>query len=328
MKAIVYTEYGEPDVLKLKDVEKPSPKDGEVLLRIRATSLNAYDLRFLRADPFLIRLMSGGLFRPIYQTLGADAAGRVEEIGPNVTRFTPGDEVFGEIGSGGLAEYARAREGSLSIKPAGMTFEQAAAIPMAALTALQGLRDHGRIRAGQKVLIHGAGGGVGTFAVQIAKAFGAEVTAVCGPETAELARSLGADRVVDYSKENVARQDRCFDLILAVNGYRSIFEYRRMLNPGGIYLMAGGALAQILEALILGPVLSRAGGRKTGSYTARTDPRDLEFLAELFTAGKVKPVIDRRYPLSEAPDAFRYLARGHTKGKVVITLPVNGEAKT
>jgi NADPH:quinone reductase-like Zn-dependent oxidoreductase len=320
MKAIVYTKYGPPDVLSLKETEKPAPKDDEVLLRIRAASLNAYDLRFLRADPFLIRMMTGGFFKPIHQILGADVSGRVEAVGGSVKRFKPGDEVFGEIGSGGLAEYARAKESSLSLKPTGMTFDQAAALPMAALTALQGLRDHGRIQTGQKVLIHGAGGGVGTFAVQIAKAFGADVTAVCGPKNVELVRSLGADRVIDYSKENVARQDRRFDLIFAVNGYHSIFEYRRMLTPKGSYIMAGGTLAQILQALILGPVLAKADGRKIGSFTAQMDPKDLELIKRLCAAGKVKPVIDRRYPLNEAPDAFRYLEQGHARGKVVITV--------
>ena len=320
MKAIVYTKYGSPDVLHLDEVEKPTPKDDEVLLKVQATSLNAYDLHFLRADPFLIRLVGGGFWKPQNRILGADTAGRVEAVGTNVKQFKPGDEVFGDIGFGGLGEYACAKENALARKAVGMTFEQAAAMPMAALTALQGLRDQGGIRAGQKVLIQGAGGGVGTFAVQIAKSFGTDVTAVCGPNNVDLIRSLGADRVVDYTKDDVTRQDRRFDLILAANGYHSIFAYRRLLTPKGAYVMAGGTMSQMMQAVVLGPRLSNAGGRKMGTFMAHVDNKDLEMLKQLFETGKIKPVIDRRYPLNESADAFRYLEKGHARGKVVITV--------
>jgi NADPH:quinone reductase-like Zn-dependent oxidoreductase len=282
--------------------------------------LNAYDLHFLRADPFLIRLVGGGFWKPQNRILGADTAGRVEAVGTNVKQFKPGDEVFGDIGFGGLGEYACAKENALARKAVGMTFEQAAAMPMAALTALQGLRDQGGIRAGQKVLIQGAGGGVGTFAVQIAKSFGTDVTAVCGPNNVDLIRSLGADRVVDYTKDDVTRQDRRFDLILAANGYHSIFAYRRLLTPKGAYVMAGGTMSQMMQAVVLGPRLSNAGGRKMGTFMAHVDNKDLEMLKQLFETGKIKPVIDRRYPLNESADAFRYLEKGHARGKVVITV--------
>jgi NADPH:quinone reductase-like Zn-dependent oxidoreductase len=320
MKAIVCNKYGPPGVLHPEELEKPAPKDGEVLLKIQATSLNSYDLHFLRADPFFIRLMAGGFFKPIHPILGADVAGRVETVGGNVRQFKPGDEVFGEIHSGGLAEYACAEENLLVLKPIRMTFAQAAALPMAGLTALQGLRDYGGIRAGQKVLVHGAGGGVGTFAVQIAKSFGTEVAAVCGAKNIDLVRSLGADRVVDYAKEDVTRGDRRFDLIFAANGNHSIFDYRRILNPAGTCIVAGGTMHQIFQGLLLGPMFSRDGGRKLGGFTAHANQKDLELLKQLFAEGKVKPVIDKQYPLLQAPDAFRYLEQGHAKGKVVITV--------
>ena len=323
MKAIVYTKYGPPDVLELRDVEKPVPKDDEILVRVHAASLNAYDWHLLKADPFLVRLMGAGLFKPKNKILGADIAGRVVEVGGKVEGFRPGDAVFGDIagsGSGGFAEYACGRVSALAPKPANLSFEEAAAVPMAALTALKGLRDNGRIRPGQKVLINGASGGVGTFAVQLAKVFGAEVTAVCSTGKIDLARSLGADHVIDYTKEDFTRNERRYDLILAVNGYHPITAYRRALAPNGIYAIAGGSMAQIYQGMLLGPLMSIAGGKKMGAVMAKTNRQDLVLLKELLEAGRIVPVIDRRFPLSGVPDALRYLIEGHARGKVVITM--------
>jgi NADPH:quinone reductase-like Zn-dependent oxidoreductase len=323
LKAIVYTKYGPPDVLELRDVEKPVPKDDEVLVRVHAASLNAYDWHLLKADPFLVRLMGAGLFKPKNKILGADIAGTVEEVGKNVKGFWPGDAVFGDVagsGSGGFAEYVRGRESALAPKPVNLSFEEAAAVPMAALTALKGLRDNGRIQPGQKVLINGASGGVGTFAVQLAKVFGAEVTAVCSTGKIDLARSLGADHVIDYTKEDFTRTERRYDLILAVNGYHPITAYRRVLTPNGIYAIAGGSMAQIYQGMLLGPLMSIAGGKKMGTVMAKTNRQDLVLLKELLEAGRIAPVIDRRFPLSGVPDALRYLIEGHARGKVVITM--------
>jgi len=320
MKAIVYTKYGSPDVLHLKDVEKPTPKDDEVLIKIRAASVNAYDWHFLTADIFLIRLMGGGLLKPKDSRLGADIAGQVETVGRNVKQFQPGDEVFGDIGHGGFAEYVCAPESRLALKPANLSFEEAAAVPMAALTALQGLRDEGRIQPGQKVLVNGASGGVGTFAVQIAKAFGAEVTAVCSPRNLEQAHALGADLVIDYTREDFTQNGEQYDLIFAANGYHPLSAYKRALTPQGIYVMAGGTMAQIFQAMLLGSWMSKKGGKKMGGVSAKIDQKDLGIIKELLEAGKVVPVIDKRYPLSEAAEALRYLGEGHARGKVVITV--------
>lgn len=322
MQAIVYTKYGPPDVLKLADVEKPAPKDNEVLVKVRAVAANAADWRLMRADPFLARFYSG-LLKPKYNILGSDIAGWVEAVGKNVERFKQGDEVFGglaECGWGGFAEYACAHENALVDKPANISFEEAASVPMAGVTALIGLRDAGKIKPRQKVLINGAAGGVGTFAVQIAKWFGAEVTAVCGAGNLAMARSLGADHVIDYTQEDFTKSGRRYDLILAVNGYHSIFEYRHALSAGGIYVMVGGSPAQLFQALLLGPFISMAGTKKMGSLTVRTSQKDLAFLGELLKAGKVSPVIDRCYTLKEVPEAIRYLEGGHAKGKLVITV--------
>ena len=320
MKAIVYEKYGTPDVLQLRDVEKPMPKDDEVLIKIHAASVNAYDWHFLTADIFLIRLMGGGLLKPKNTRLGADIAGRIEEVGKNVKQFRAGDEVFGDIGHGGFAEYACAPESKLALKPTNLSFEEAAAVPMAALTALQGLRDEGQTQPGQKVLINGAAGGVGTFAVQIAKAFGAEVTAVCSTRNLEQARNLGADYVIDYTKENFTQNGQQYDLIFAANGYHPLADYKRALTPKGMYIMAGGKTAQIFEAMLLGNWFSEKDGRKLGGVSAHIDQKDLLTLKELLEAGKVVPVIDRRYLLSEAAEALRYLGAGHARGKVVITV--------
>jgi NADPH:quinone reductase-like Zn-dependent oxidoreductase len=322
MKAMVYTTYGSPDVLQLKEVEKPTPKDNEVLIRIHAASANAADWHLLRGDPFLLRL-GYGLLKPKKQILGSDIAGRVEAVGRDVRESQPGDEVFGDIsgcGLGGFAEYVAVPEHAVALKSEAMTFEQAAAVPMAAVTALQGLRDRGKIQPGQKVLIHGASGGVGTFAVQIAKVLGAEVTAVCSTRNLDLARSLGADHVIDYTQEDFTKNGQRYNLILAVNGDRSIFDYKRALAPKGIYVVTGGSMTQIFQAMLLGPLLPRSGSQKMGNVLARPNQKDLVFMKELLEASKVVPVIDRCYPLKEVPEALRYLGEGHAKGKVVITM--------
>ena len=325
MKAIVYEKYGPPDVIQLKDIEKPTPKDDEVLIKIHAASVNAYDWHFLTADIFLIRFMGGGLLKPKNTRLGADMAGRIETVGKNIKQFQPGDEVFGMV-KGSFAEYACAPESALALKPVHTSFNEAAAIPMAAITALQGLRDEGQIRAGQKVLINGASGGVGTFAVQIAKSFGAEVTAVCSTRNLEQARSIGADHVIDYTKEDFTNNGQQYDLIFAANGYHSLSAYKRALTPKGIYIMAGGSMAQIFQSMLLGSMMSETGGRKISGVSAKRNQNDLVFIKELFEAGKVKSIIDRQYPLSEAAEALRYLGAGHAKGKIVIS--VEGNNKT
>jgi len=323
MKAVVYQKYGSPEVLEFKEVERPVPKkDGEVLIKVRAASLNRGDWRMMRGKPFVAR-MAGGLFKPRKAILGADIAGTIEAVGRNVRRFKPGDDVFGDItflGAGGFAEYTVARENVLAGMPAGLTFEEAAAVPMAAVTALQGLRDKGKIRPGQSVLIHGASGGVGTFAIQLAKAFGSEVTAVCGPGSLDLARSLGADRVLDYTREDFAMDGLRYDLILAVNGDRSLSEYKRALNPGGIYVAVGGSNKQIFQAMFLGSLMSMGGRRKMGILMAKSSAADLDVITGLLAAGKIRPVIDRSFPLSEAAEAMRYLDAGHVKGKIVLTV--------
>ena len=323
MKAIVYQNYGQPEVLQLKELEKPIPKDNEVLIKVHAASINSYDWRLLTASPFLVRLMGGGFLKPKNKILGADIAGRVEAAGRNVTHFHPGDDVFGDLarcGCGGFAEYVCAHEGALVLKPAGMTFEEAASLPMAAVTALQGLRDLGHIQPGQKVLINGASGGVGMFAVQIAKSFGTEVTAVCSTRNLDLVRSIGADYIIDYSQEDFTKNGQCYDLILGANGYHSIFDYKRALNPKGIYVMTGGSMSQMFQAILIGPLISMTGTKKMGAQTAKPNQKDLIFLRDLFKAGKLKPIIDRLFKLSDVPDAFRYFADEHAQGKIVITI--------
>ncbi len=322
MKAVVYTKYGSPDVLELKEVEKPIPKDDEVLIKVHAAAANYADWALLRGKPFMVRLMVGGLLKPKNKILGIDIAGRVEAVGRNVKQFQPGDEVFGDLsecGFGAFAEYVCARENALALKPANISFEEAAAVPLAAVTALQGLRDKGQIQLGQKVLINGASGGVGTFAVQIAKSFGAEVTAVCSTGKMDMARSIGADQVIDYTQEDFTQNGQRYDLILAANGYRSILEYKRALGPKGIYVCTGGSMAQIFQSMLLGPLISMTGSKKMGNLMSKPNQKDLVFMKELLEAGKVVPVIDRRYPLSEAAEALRYLGEGHAQGKVVIT---------
>ncbi|MBX7236983.1 MAG: NAD(P)-dependent alcohol dehydrogenase [Caldilineales bacterium] len=323
MKAIVCTRYGPPDALQFQEVAKPAPTADEVLVKIHAASINMFDWHLLTADIPMVRLMGGGLRRPKVTIPGEDIAGRIEATGSNVKQFRPGDDVFGDISAcdgGGFAEYVALPERALALKPTTLSFEEAAAVPMAALTALQGLRDHGKIQAGQKVLINGASGGVGTFAVQIAKAFGAEVTAVCSTPNLDLARTLGADRVIDYTQEDFTRSGQTYDLIFAANGYHPLAAYKRALTPQGIYAMAGGKPGQIFQAMLLGRWLSERGGKQLGGFTAHANQKDLVILKELLEARKVAPVIDRRYPLSETAEALRYLGAGHARGKVVITV--------
>jgi NADPH:quinone reductase-like Zn-dependent oxidoreductase len=322
MKATIYTQYGSPDIIQFKEVEKPTPKDNEVLIKVHAASVNAGDWLYLRGTPWLLRL-TAGLLKPKNIFLGADVAGRIEAVGKNVTQFQPGDEVFGDLsvsGRSAFAEYVCASETALVLKPANISFEEAAAIPVAAVTALQGLQSRGPIQPGQKVLINGASGGVGSFAVQIAKAFGAEVTAVCSTRNVSRMRSIGADHVIDYTQEDFTQNGQQYDLILAANGYHPLSAYQRALSPDGTYVMTGGAMAQLFEAMLLGPLVSMTGNKKMGNVMAKPDKENLAFMRELLEAGKVKPVIDRCYPLSEVAEAIRYLEAGHAQGKVVITV--------
>ena len=321
MQAVVYHNYGSPDVLKLEEVQKPVLQDDQVLVKVVAAATAAGDWHLLRADPFMVRFMYG-LVEPKYKILGADVAGRVEGVGRNVTQFKPGDEVFGDLsrsGFGAFAEYVAAPETALALKPRRLTFEQAAAVPVSAVTALLGLRA-GNIHAGQTVLINGASGGVGTYAVQIAKAFGAEVTAVCSTGNVAMARALGADHVIDYTREDFSQSGCKYELILAANGYKPIKTYQRALTPNGSYIMTGGSSAQMFQAMVMGPWLSRKNGQKLGNILAKPSQADLVFVRELIDAGKVTPVIDRCYPLRNVADAIRYVEAGHAKGKVVITV--------
>ena len=320
MKAIVYTKYGSPDVLQLIEVEKPTPRDNQVLVKVYAASANPLDWHRMRAKPFLVRL-GEGFFKPKDTRLGADIAGKVEAVGSNVTEFKPGDEVFG-VGSGSFAEYAVAGKTKLALKPANLSFEAAAAVPIAAFTALQGLRDKGQIQAGQKVLINGASGGVGTFAVQIAKSFGTDVTGVCSTPKLALVRSIGADHVIDYTKEDFTRNGQQYDLIYDAVGNRSVFDYVRALSPHGKCVIAGfTGLLRLFEHMILGPRMSKAKGKQLiGQGMAATPQQNLLVIKELLEAGKVVPVIDKCYLLSETAEAIRYLEKGHAQGKVVITV--------
>ncbi len=327
MKAIVYHNYGSPDVLKLEEVQKPTPSDDEILIKVHAASVNYFDWYILRGESSFLRLTTGGLLKPKHKILGDDLAGRVEEVGRNVKQFQLGDEVFGFCDTGAFAEYRCVTEdnGWLVQKPAIVSLEEAAAVPIAALPALQGLRDKGQIQSGQKVLIYGASGGVGTFAVQIAKSFGAEVTGVCSTRKLDMVRSIGADQVIDYTREDFTKSGQRYDLILAVGGYHRISDYKRALSPEGMYVCAGGSLAQYFQALLLGPLISMMGSKKLGSMFGNPNQKDYISLIELFEAGKVVPVIDRSYPLSEVPEALRYVEEGHARGKVVITVENNNK---
>jgi len=320
MKAIVRETYGPPDVLHLEEVPLPTLRDGDVLVRVRAASANAGDWHLLRGTPLPFRLVAG-LRIPKFKIIGTDVAGHVEAVGRNVTRFRPGDEVFGELsrcGFGAYAEFAAAPETALALKPANLSFEEAATLPTAGCTALQGLRK-GRIQRAQRVLLNGASGGVGTFAVQIAKSFGTEVTAVCSTRNVDMVRSIGADHAIDYTKDDFATQGQRYDLILATNGDRSIWDYRRALTADGCYAMTGGSNRQLTEALLFGPLLS-IGRQQFGNVLVKPNQGDLLVLKELCESGKVRPVIDHRFPLSEVSSAVRYVEDGHARGKVVVTM--------
>jgi NADPH:quinone reductase-like Zn-dependent oxidoreductase len=321
MKAIVYTKYGSPDVLHLQEVEKPAPGDDGVLVKVHAVSINAADWHIMRGKPFLARFMIGGFRKPKNAILGSDIAGRVEAVGKNVTQFQPGDEVFGGVGHGGFAEYVSVQEKRLLLKPANVSFETAAAVPMAGLTALQALRDNGRVKPGQKVLINGASGGVGTFAVQLAKTFGAEVTGVCSTRNLQMARGIGADYVIDYTREDFTRNGRQYDLIIDIAASRSVSDYERALSPQGTCVLTGfSTMSHLLRSTLQGSLASRTGSKRFVRFTARLHRKDLILLKELLETGKVVPVMDRCYPLSEVAEALRYFGEEHARGKVIITV--------
>ncbi|MDP9178403.1 MAG: NAD(P)-dependent alcohol dehydrogenase [Gemmatimonadota bacterium] len=327
MKAIVYSSYGPPDVLRLEDIPKPTPGDDEVVIQVRASTVNPADWHFMRGTPYLIRLTSG-LSKPRITQLGIDVAGEVETVGRNVVQFKPGDHVFGWC-RGAFAEFTRIPASAIVTKPANVTFEQVACVPVAAVTALQGLRDKGRIQPGQKVLINGASGGVGTFAVQIAKSFGAEVTGVCSTGNVEMVQSIGADRVIDYTRENFTEGEQRYDLILDNAGNHSLSAVRRVLRPKGRYVQVGGPdkgqWVGPMTAPLKAVVFSRFVSQKFVMFIASGNRDDMTTLSDLMQAGKVTPVIDRRYALSEVADAIRYLEEGHARGKVVITVAHNEE---
>jgi NADPH:quinone reductase-like Zn-dependent oxidoreductase len=306
-------------VLKVEEVEKPTPTDKQVLVKVKSASINAGDWRGLE-NPILARAIGGGLFKPKKNRIGSDVAGEVVATGENLTRFKPGDEVFG-CASGAFAEYALSREDNLTLKPSSISFEQAAAVPVAGLTALQAIRYAGGIRPGQKVLIQGASGGVGIYAVELARSHGADVTAVCSTKNLEMVRSIGADRVIDYTREDFTRNGQAYDLILAVNGYHSLPAYKRALSAQGVYVCVGGALPQIFQSILLGSWMSRNGEKKMSNMgIAKVNKEDLAHLAELLNSGMIVPIIDRIYPLSEIVDAMRYVLEKHAQGKVVISM--------
>ena len=323
MKAIVQTEYGSPDVLSLKEVNKPLVTANGVLVRVRAASVNAGDWHLMRGDPFLSRLMFGGILKPKIQILGFDIAGVVEAIGKDVTEFQVGDEIFGDLsecGFGAFAEYVCPPASALAIKPANASFEQAATVPGAALTALQGLRDCGGIRSGQKVLINGASGGVGSFAVQIAKAFGADVTAVCSTHKMEMMKTLGADQIVDYTQTDITKNEQQYDLILDAAAYRSVFDYSPILKTDGTYVLIGGSISRLFQVLLFGFAISRIMQRQVKCFVVKPDRSDLIILKDLIEAGQIVPFIDRTYSLSDVPAAIRQLEQREVRGKVAISV--------
>lgn len=321
MKAIVYTKYGPPDVLQLKEVEKPIPKDHEVLIKVQAASVNPFDWHFMRGTPYLVRIQAG-ILKPKDNAVGVDVSGVVVAVGKDVKEFQSGDEVFGSC-NGAFAEYVSASEKGLVKKPDNLTFEQAASVPVAAFTALQGLRDKGQIQPGQRVLINGASGGVGTFAVQIAKSFGAEVTGVCSTRNVDMVRSIGADFVIDYTQEDFTQSAKHYDLIFDTIGNRSLSNCRRILSSNGILVIVGGPMNRALRA----SVMSRFVSQKMLMFMALRSKKDLIVMHDLLVSGKVTPVIDRRYSLNEVPQAIRYLEEGHARGKVIITMEQNKEGK-
>jgi len=326
MKAIVFHNYGSPDVLKCEEIETPTAGDDEVLIKVRAAALNPYDWHFVRGMPYLIRIMAG-LRKPKVTRLGFDVAGEVEAVGRKVTRFKPGDPVFGGCfgaRAGAFAEYACTSESALALKPHNVAFEQAAAVPMGALTALQGLRDKGHIKPGQKVLVNGAAGGVGSLAVQIAKSFGTEVTGVCSTRNVDLVRSIGADQVIDYTQQDFTKSGHRYELIFDAVGNRPLSAMRRILSSNGILVMAGGEAGRWMIGPVVrtiqASVLSRSGSQKFVGLLARSSKEDLTLMHDLMANGKLTPVIDRRYKLNEVPEAIRYLEERHARGKVVISL--------
>ena len=319
MRAIVYHKYGTPDVLKLEEVDKPAPRDDEVLIKVYAVSINDWDWGLLHGD-FINRLLNG-LGKPKKKILGSDIAGRIETVGKNVTQFKPGDEVYGDLSGhwGGFAEYVCARENSVALKPQSMSFAEAAAIPQAAMLAVQGLIDKGKIHQGQKLLINGAGGGVGTFGIQIAKLYGVEVTGVDNTGKLDMLRAMGFDHVIDYTKEDFTKNGKHYDLILDVKTNRSMFSYTRALSRNGVYVTVGGSLARLLQALLLAPLIKMIYKKHIHIVALKTN-KDLVYMNKLFESGKVKPVIDGPYKLDEVPEAFRLFGKGEHKGKVVITI--------
>ena len=319
MKAIVYTQYGSPEVLQLKEIEKPSPKDDEVLIKVHAVSINDWDWGLLHGD--FVNRMLNGLRKPKRQILGSDIAGRIEAVGKNVKQFRPGDDVYGDLSGqwGGFAEYVCAKEKSLALKPVGMSFEEAAAIPQAAMLAVQGLIDKGNIKQGQRLLINGAGGGVGTFGIQIAKLYGVEVTGVDSTGKLDMLRSMGFDHVIDYTKEDFTKNGQCYDLILDVKTNRSMFDYARSLCRNGVYVTVGGSMSRLLQALLLAPLI-RMFRKKYIRIVALKTNKDLSYMNELFETGKAKAVIDGPYRLDQVSEAFRHFGKAEHKGKIVITI--------
>jgi NADPH:quinone reductase-like Zn-dependent oxidoreductase len=320
MKAVTYYEYGSPDLLKLEEVQKPTPKDNEVLIKIHAASVNRSDWESLIGQPLYARI--GGLFKPGNHIMGSDVAGIIEAVGKDIKQFKPGDQVFGLMMNygGGFAEYACKSEQALALKPADMTFEEASAIPQAAFIALQGIRDKGKVQPGQKVLINGGGGGAGVFAIQLAKMAGAEVTGVDNAEKLDLMRSLGADHVIDYQKEDFTKNGKQYDLILDLIAQRSVFAYRRALKPNGTYYLAGGFVSTMFQILLLGPWIRKTTSKNIRILAVQTDSKDLIYITELIQSGKIKLVIDKHYKFEETAAALRYLGEGHVRGKIVITV--------
>jgi NADPH:quinone reductase-like Zn-dependent oxidoreductase len=320
MKAIMFTTYGPPEALELAEVEKPAPEDHQIVVKVHAASVNAMDWRGFTMSPILRRIFGGSLWKPKPSRIGADVAGTVEVVGKHVTEFKPGDAVFG-VSPGSFAEYTCNGESKFALKPLNLSFEAAAAVPVAAFTALQALRDKGHVQAGQKVLIDGASGGVGIYAVQIARAFGAEVTAVCSTRNLDMIRRLGADHAIDYTREDFTKNGQKYDLILAVNGHHPLLHYRRALNPGGNCVVVGGPLSLIFQSMLLGRLFSKFGNKKIGFMgMAATPKNDLLVLKELLEADKIIPIIDKCYPLSQTSEAIRHVIDEHARGKVVITV--------